>query len=206
MKRRSVTRPWNHADALAVTRGVPDVTIWESWSAEAPGYAINQTFVGYEKTTGKVTATMLRRWWERRNALKTLRALPLFAGCSRVQLRAIDGLLAEVRVPAGRELIRQGERGLDFAIVVDGRAQVLRDREPVAELGRGAFFGEIALVDAGPRTATVVARTPMRLYVLHRVEFERLLELAPSIREQVVATADQRRELPDEPRPTRRAA
>lgn len=136
---------------------------------------------------------MLRRWWERRQALKTLQALPLFAGCSPAQLRAIDRLLTEVRVSGGRELMREGERGLDFAVVIDGRAEVLRDGEPVAELERGAFFGEIALVDHGLRTATVVARTPMRLYVLHRVEFERLLELVPSVRDEVLATAEGRR-------------
>lgn len=149
---------------------------------------------------------MLRRWWERRKALETLRTLPLFAGCSPAQLRAIDRLLTEVRVPAGRELIRQGERGLDFAVVVDGRAEVLRDGRPVAQLERGSFFGEVALVGDGRRTATVVARTPMCLYVLHRVEFDRLLDVVPSIRQQVVTTAERRRRSRHEPEPSRRAA
>lgn len=137
---------------------------------------------------------MLRRWWERRNALKTLQTLPLFEGCSPAQLRAIDRLVTEVHVPSGRELIRQGERGLDFAIVVDGRADVVRDGVRVARLGPGAYCGEMALLDDGPRTATVVARTPMRLYVMHRIEFDRLLELVPAIRDQVHGTAARRRQ------------
>lgn len=138
---------------------------------------------------------MLRRRWERRNALHTLRSVPLFEGCSTAQLRTIDRLLTEVRVPAGRELIRQGERGLDFAVVVDGRARVVRDGERVAELGPGAFFGELALVEGRERTATVTARTPMRLYVLHRLEFDRLFEVVPAVRERVLAAAASRRPL-----------
>ncbi len=137
---------------------------------------------------------MLRRWWERRNALKTLQTVPLFDACSPAQLQAIDRLVTEVRVPEGRELVRQSERGLDFAIVVDGRADVVRDGVRVARLGPGAYFGEMALLDDGPRTATVVACTPMRLYVMHRIEFDRLLELVPAIRDHVHATAAQRRQ------------
>lgn len=136
---------------------------------------------------------MLRRWWERRKALQKLRNHPLFEGCSPAQLRTVDRLLTQVRVPAGRQLMRQGRRGLDFAVVVDGEAEVLRDGEPVARLGPGSFFGELALVDDRHRSATVTARTPMLLYVLHRLEFDRLLEVVPSVRERVLAAAAARR-------------
>lgn len=151
---------------------------------------------------------MLRRWLERRKALQTLRNVPMFEGCSPAQLRVIDRLVTEIRVPAGRELIRQGERGLDFAIVIEGQADVVRDGERVARLGPGTFFGELALVGEGEgeRTATVVAGTPLRLYVLHRVEFDRLLELVPSVREQVLAAATLRRGRTDEAEAARTAA
>ncbi len=149
---------------------------------------------------------MLRRWLERRKALQTLRNVPMFEGCSPAQLRVIDRLVTEIRVPAGRELIRQGERGLDFAIVIEGQADVVRDGERVARLGPGTFFGELALMGEGERTATVVASTPMRLYVLHRVEFDRLLELVPSVREQVLTAATLRRDRSDEAEAARTAA
>lgn len=149
---------------------------------------------------------MLRRWLERRKALQTLRNVPMFKGCSPAQLRVIDRLVTEIRVPAGRELIRQGERGLDFAIVIEGQADVVRDGDRVARLGPGTFFGELALMGEGERTATVVASTPMRLYVLHRVEFDRLLEFVPSIRDQVLAAATLRRGHADEAETARSAA
>lgn len=135
---------------------------------------------------------MLRRWWERRQAIKELRRVPLFADASRTQLAEIDRLLTEVRVPEGRELMREHERGLDFAVVLDGTAEVRRDGHVLATLESGSFFGELALVGDGYRTATVTAATAMRLYVLNVAEFERLLEVAPSVRAAVKAAAQER--------------
>ena len=135
---------------------------------------------------------LLRHHWERRQAARRLRDLAPFSDCSLRELMAIDVLLTEVVIPAERTLMRQGTRGLDFVIVIEGTAAVERDRRRLGEVGPGSFFGELALLYGATRTATVASLTPMRLYVLNPFEFERLLEVAPTVRALVVETAASR--------------
>lgn len=134
----------------------------------------------------------IRAWWERRRAARRLRRLDLFGECSPAQLRAVDALLTEVAVPAGRTLMRRGARGLDFVIVLEGEATVRRGGRRLGTVEPGSFFGELALLDDTPRTATVVATTPMRVYVLNPFEFERLLDVAPSVKARVLDAARRR--------------
>lgn len=135
---------------------------------------------------------MLRRLWERRRAAAALRRLALFAGIPRSEIATADRLLSEIAVPAGRVVVRQAERGLDFAVIVEGTARVTRNGDTLAELASGDFFGEMALLGDTPRTASVVATTPMRLLVANRAEFGALLEQAPTIRARVRRAADRR--------------
>ncbi len=86
-----------------------------------------------------------------------------------------------VEVPAGRRLIAQGEFPNEFFVIEEGSARVERDDRPLAELGPGDFFGEIALLQDDTRTATVVAYSDMRLRVVHRSEFARLLRAIPAL-------------------------
>ena len=111
---------------------------------------------------------MLRRTIERHRALRVLRSLDALTGLPASELDAVDRLLSEVSVPAGRVLARQGERGLDFALVLDGTAAVTRSGAEIATLTPGTFFGEMALMGNGARTATVTAESDMRLLVANR--------------------------------------
>jgi CRP-like cAMP-binding protein len=99
----------------------------------------------------------------------------LFLGCTRAQLRKIASLTTEIDVPAGAVLCREGHRGDEFFVVLEGSARVTMAGQPVNSIGPGGFFGELALLDNGPRTATVTADSEMRLLVLSRQEFVVLL-------------------------------
>jgi MFS family permease len=100
-----------------------------------------------------------------------LRSLPIFAPLSAPVIERIGGRLIPLEAPAGEEIIRQGEPGDRFYVVAEGEVAVSKDGHPIASLGRGDFFGEIALLRDVPRTATVTARTKVRLYALEREDF-----------------------------------
>jgi CRP-like cAMP-binding protein len=110
-----------------------------------------------------------------------LATIPLFSDLSAKQLASVDALVTAVDVAAGRELIRQGEAGREFFLVVTGEAEVRRDGALVATRGPGSFFGEIALLLDQPRNASVVATTDMTIEVIDRQDFRRLLEQYPDL-------------------------
>ncbi len=110
-----------------------------------------------------------------------LRDLPIFAECSEAELAEIDGLSDEVRVPAGRFLIRQGDIGREFIVVIEGNAVVTRDDVVVGRLGPGDFFGELALLASTERNATVAAETDLLVSVIDRRGFQTVLEDSPSL-------------------------
>jgi CRP-like cAMP-binding protein len=107
-----------------------------------------------------------------------LRGVPLFADCDDRELAEITGLARQTGAAAGTVLVTEGEPGTEFFVVVDGRARVSVEGEAVADLGPGSFFGEMALLDGGERTATVTATTAVELLVLARDDFNRMLEVA----------------------------
>jgi CRP/FNR family transcriptional regulator, cyclic AMP receptor protein len=110
-----------------------------------------------------------------------LATVPLFAACSKRDLGLISQLSTGISVPADETLTQEGEFGREFFIILDGRASVSREGRNIGVLHTGDYFGEIALIDDSQRTATVVADTPMRLEVIERREFSRLLDEVPSI-------------------------
>jgi len=110
-----------------------------------------------------------------------LRNLPIFSGCTQAQLDEIDSLADEVHIPAGRTLMAQGELGQEFALVVQGEADIVKDGRAVARIGPGAYFGEIALIDSVVRTASVVAVTDLVLEVIDRRGFNTLLDDVPTL-------------------------
>ena len=120
--------------------------------------------------------------------LDLLGAVPLFAGCTRRELGQIARLGTNVSVNAGSALTTQGRVGLEFMLVIDGQARCLIDGVEVGVYGPGDYFGELALLDGGPRAATIVAITDMNLLVLDRGEFFQLLDEAPSITRKLLIT------------------
>lgn len=124
--------------------------------------------------------------------VELIRRVPLFARCTKKELAEIASHADEIDLPEGKRLIRQGERGREFFVLLEGEAEVVRDGEHVQAMGPGDFFGEIALVSRVPRTATVTATTPVRALVITDRDFRMLLEDAPQIQLKVLEALAER--------------
>lgn len=118
--------------------------------------------------------------------LEKLRRVPIFAGLGGRELERLGMLTDEVDLPAGRVLMRQGDRGEELFVFLRGAARVERDGRLVAERMAHEFVGEIALVDGGPRTATVTLTEDSALLVVGRSQFQQLLEEFPNVRLEVL--------------------
>jgi CRP/FNR family transcriptional regulator, cyclic AMP receptor protein len=116
-----------------------------------------------------------------------LQDVALFSGCSKTELSKIASLTTEHSVEPGSILTKQGDIGKEFFVVVEGTATATRKGKKLAQLGPGSFFGELALLDGGERTATVVADTPMQLLVLSQREFANLCFAAPSVARKIIS-------------------
>lgn len=112
--------------------------------------------------------------------------VPLFARCSKKELRLIANLADQVEWPEGKTVIKEGRPGSEFFILIDGTASVSQRGRKVRDLVAGEWVGEIALVANVPRTATVVTSSPVRALVLTRGGFSRLIEDSPSIAAKVL--------------------
>ena len=110
-----------------------------------------------------------------------LKSIWLFSGCSGSELRKIRSSLDSVSVPAGKLLVEEGHIGQEFFIIVEGKAAVTRNGRKVATLGPGGHFGELALLDRRPRSASVVSETDMDVLVMSQRQFNGLLESVPTI-------------------------
>ncbi len=123
--------------------------------------------------------------------LELLGQVPLFSGCSKRELNEISLLADEISLPAGSTLIEEGRQGHEFFVLVEGEADVRKNGRRVEQVGSGSFFGEMALLSQRPRNATVQAKTPVRVLVVHEQGFRRLLRDSPSIQLKVLqALAD----------------
>jgi CRP/FNR family cyclic AMP-dependent transcriptional regulator len=116
---------------------------------------------------------------------KVLEGIGAFSGLSRQELEQLSGWTFEIEVPAGEELLKEGRLAHEFFVIEDGAVEVRQDGERIAELGAGDFFGEIALLEGGTRTATVVATTPLRLIVMSAQEFRRMEQELPAVADRV---------------------
>jgi CRP-like cAMP-binding protein len=118
--------------------------------------------------------------------------VPLFAGLSKSELGQVASIADEIDLPADRVLIREGERGREFFVLLEGEAEVARKGKRLATRGAGEFFGEIALVSNLPRTATVKTRKPVRALVIRDVDFRALLRRTPAIAVKVLQAVGDR--------------
>lgn len=127
-----------------------------------------------------------------RNAkVELIKQVPLFSRCTRKELAEVASIADEIDLPAGRVLMREGERGREFVVLLKGAADVRRNGRKVNSLGDGDFFGEIALVSRSVRTATVTTTAPSRALVIREQAFRALLDHAPQIQIRVLeALAD----------------
>src|ERR1019366_9805039 len=103
------------------------------------------------------------------------------------ELRTIRRALEEVRVPSGRLLCEQGTIGREFFLIVEGQASVKRNNRKVATLGPGQYFGELALLDRRPRSASVISDTDMTLLVLGQRQFNGVLDSVPALSRKLLA-------------------
>jgi CRP/FNR family cyclic AMP-dependent transcriptional regulator len=121
-----------------------------------------------------------------------IRKVPLFARCSRAELKEIAMLADEIDLREGKEMTREGAPGREFFVLLEGTADVKKKSRRVNTLGPGDFFGEIALVSREPRTATVIATSPVRALVITDWSFRQLLDDAPRVKTKVMEAMAQR--------------
>jgi CRP/FNR family cyclic AMP-dependent transcriptional regulator len=118
--------------------------------------------------------------------------VPLFASLSKKELRQISQLATRLEEPAGTVLIKEGRIGREFMIVIDGEIEIRKGDQLIATQGPGSYVGEIALLEHRPRTATVIATTPVSIEVIGQREFAGLLAEVPELSQQLLATVASR--------------
>ncbi len=123
----------------------------------------------------------------RNQKVELIKHTPLFANCSKRELEEIAHLADEIDLREGKEMTRQGSPGREFFVLLEGEADVTKDGRVINQLSGGDFFGEIALVDDSPRTATVTATSPVRALVITDRDFRHLLKEQPEIQSKVLA-------------------
>ena len=121
-----------------------------------------------------------------------LKSIPLFATLHEKELKKVAQLADEVEVPAGAHLADEGRFAHEFFVIEDGQSEVVHDGKTVAELGPGDFFGEIALIKTERRTASVIAKTPMKLIVMFGPNFRSVASDLPAVAEKINGAIEER--------------
>jgi CRP-like cAMP-binding protein len=117
----------------------------------------------------------------RQSHLDHLASVPLFSACTKKELQAVMKASDEIDLPAGRALCEQGTIGREAFVILEGTAEVRRNGKKVATLTSGACVGELALLDHGPRTASVVAASDLKVLVIGAREFSAIVDEIPPI-------------------------
>ena len=110
-----------------------------------------------------------------------LSIVPIFDGCSKKDLQTVARQVREISHEAGYVVATEGDPGAGLFVIAEGEADVTIGGKRVNHLKAGDFFGEMALLDGGPRTATVTSTTPIKLYALTEWVFRGLLVEHPTI-------------------------
>jgi len=117
----------------------------------------------------------------RKERQELLEKVSMFAACNKRELGKLASVARERRVPSGTVLTKEGEAGDEFFVVAEGMAEASIRGRKVGSIPAGSFFGELSLLDQGPRTATVTAELPTRLLVINAHDFSGVLSEVPSI-------------------------
>jgi CRP-like cAMP-binding protein len=130
--------------------------------------------------------------WSTDDRTRHLERVPLFNGCSEAELRRIAEISTIVEVPAGTLVTEIGAPGDSFFFIIDGRVSVQTPVGLVTPLSPGDFFGEMSLLDGEPRSATITAVTALRLLVVDRLHFWRLLHETPDLVRSILGVLSRR--------------
>ena len=122
----------------------------------------------------------------------TLERISLFSGCGSRELQKLERIGTRVHVKAGRTLVTAGDFASEILLVLSGTASCCVGTREVATFVTGDFFGEVAALCGGPRTATVTATTDMDLWVLVRGELETVLQVSPHVARRMLCAMAQR--------------
>jgi CRP/FNR family transcriptional regulator, cyclic AMP receptor protein len=124
--------------------------------------------------------------------IERLSQVSLFAGCSKAELKRIAALTNEIDIPTGKVLIRKGDPGRECFVILEGSARASIPGKKSRTMRPGECFGELALLDSAPRSATVTAETDMRLVVLSSREFWAVMDENPRVSRRVLAAVAER--------------
>ena len=124
--------------------------------------------------------------------IELMRKVPLFSNCSKRELTQLASIADEIDLSEGRRLIKEGTKGREFFVLLEGTAEARKGKRKVRSLGPGDFFGEIALVVNAPRTASVIATSPIRALVITDRAFKQLIARAPEIQRKVLVSLAER--------------
>jgi CRP/FNR family transcriptional regulator, cyclic AMP receptor protein len=113
--------------------------------------------------------------------VEIIKKVPLFSRLSTRRLREVASLADEIDLPAGKVLAKEGDRGREFFALLEGEVEVEQGGRLIRTMDAGDFFGEIALVTKMPRTATVIAKTDVRVLVITERDFGTLLKHNPEV-------------------------
>ena len=119
--------------------------------------------------------------------LAHLTSVPLFAQCTKAELKSLARHTSDITAEPEQILIKEGQGAYDFFVIVSGEAEVSREGRVVARLQAGDYFGEIGLLAPALRDATVTARSQMELIVLAQWDFEQALAEAPGMTRRLLA-------------------
>jgi CRP-like cAMP-binding protein len=129
----------------------------------------------------------------RKNAkVELIRKAPLFSNCSKRELEEIASLADEIDFPEGKTLIKEGERGREFFVVIEGTVDVRQKGRKLKPRGGAECFGEMALILDAPRMATVTTTSPVRALVLTDRAFRSLVERSPDIQLKILRSLAER--------------
>ncbi len=118
---------------------------------------------------------------DNKQVIGLLKSTPIFANTSEKSLESMIKSAVEKTVSPGDKVVQEGQGGVGFYLILDGKAEVIKDGQKLAELGAGNFFGELSVIDGQPRTADVVAVTETKCWILSQWAMKSIIANHPEV-------------------------